>query len=855
MTTGYLHRARLLAGLIGASALPLQAAGAIAEIRFVPNVADQFNALTVRPDAMGFYRGDSPDPTSCKHYQGIVRLDAADGTPYFYVTRSGNIPPIPSAPDALACGEVIGSDDPGNLLVVRMDSRDKFGERLRSNRIHRVLYQTRTPPDTQDRVVTHFTFDGTGEWPSYGHPGSMQAVGDMVAMALEAPYDASLPETAVLFFDASNREAPRVTSVFPLDVGVLAGLVGLTPLPDGRYLMVVTGGKNDMLWFYESDPTRLDGSTDLADPELGWTMVDTWSEAEDGADLGADWPNDGGAAHQTLNFLREGGADGPLYLAGARGKIGFGEDWLDLYRVDRVDGQIKLIHVSSGHKNSHPALDPSVISPELNTASFAAGSTFYVSRSGELIFYATEHDNDGPFPGEIPGTPCGPCGSVKMGEWRHIAMVRPGSSTYLPSARVEGPRMVDEGQDLELVAEGVPAITRAWLQLWAGDNFSGRYLVMDYDDRLKDNFEDFKDLDGSDFDLHLGFDNEPSSMLAYAPVGCTIRVNDDDIGFGETPADDPGEYTRTLPGTGTLFSAPHLSQVRNNADTGSIDEELTSAQFFPDCDELYAQPVTISWDLEDDGQYDVLGETATLSGSDTDGPEVRHVRVRASHGNRATAALTPITVRNVPPRIRTLQLLDGLGQEIGWHVPFALAGLPVTFKATFTDPGRLDRQSAAVLWGDGTISYDGEFDQFQDGYDSGSGSLADTHTYAAGEYLITLQVEDDDGGSDEASTLLTVVEAEAAINRVIAIVSTIISAEPSPEVAEALNDVLRALEGSNDGSASNGAIDKLEADNVQAALVKLASALGGLDASEQAGAGDLTLLKNLLMLVIQQLET
>jgi len=39
-------------------------------VRYVPDVVGQFNAFTVRPDALGFFRGTSPNPTSCKHYQG-----------------------------------------------------------------------------------------------------------------------------------------------------------------------------------------------------------------------------------------------------------------------------------------------------------------------------------------------------------------------------------------------------------------------------------------------------------------------------------------------------------------------------------------------------------------------------------------------------------------------------------------------------------------------------------------------------------------------------------------------------------------------------------------------------------------
>jgi hypothetical protein len=60
-------------------------------------------------------------------------------------------------------------------------------------------------------------------------------------------------------------------------------------------------------------------------------------------------------------------------------------------------------------------------------ANLAAATGFYESPSGELIFYATEHDNDGPNE------------TVKMGEWRHKDMAREGSPTFQPSIDVNGP--------------------------------------------------------------------------------------------------------------------------------------------------------------------------------------------------------------------------------------------------------------------------------------------------------------------------------------------------------------------------------------------------------------------------------
>src|SRR5687767_1321880 len=61
-------------------------------MRFVPDVIGQVGALSERADALGLNIGTTPDPSSCKHYQGMVRVSGADGTPFFIVSRSGSIP-------------------------------------------------------------------------------------------------------------------------------------------------------------------------------------------------------------------------------------------------------------------------------------------------------------------------------------------------------------------------------------------------------------------------------------------------------------------------------------------------------------------------------------------------------------------------------------------------------------------------------------------------------------------------------------------------------------------------------------------------------------------------------------------
>ena len=822
-------------------------------LHFVPDVVGQFNALTVRPDPLGFYIGNSPDPSSCKHYQGMVRIQAADGTPYLLVTRSGN------DPEQAGC---VDPNDPGNLLVVRMESRDKNGERMRSNRLRRGRNLTSTPPDRRDDTVAFFTFDGQGIFPSYGHPGGMQAVGNMVAIALEFPYGGN-PAARFLFIDVANPEQPVVRSSFDPPAGVKSGLVGITPLANNRYLMVVTGGKNETLWFFESLPTDCppedwaclaDGPTDLSSQALSWVLKDEWhpsSGSEDKAYLEHGWPTD--PAHQTLHFLREGDINGALYLAGARGKFAIGNDLMELYRVDFAGDQIRLKHMSSSHKNAHPNADPSFATPGNNTANFAAASTFYVSPSGELIFYCTEHDNDGWFDtsgGPLPGSGFSG-GTVKAGEWRHIDMVRPGSSTLLPTLELFPPYQVTEGGSTVLTGFGRPPITRPWIQLFTDPDYSGRYVVVDFADWGKDDFDDFKDLDGTINDTHFGFDNEPSSWRWFAPKSCTIRANDDDFG----DENFPGEFTRTLHGTGAPERDSDLYYVPNDSRTGGMNDELTSVQFFADCGTYYSTFPEISWDTDRNGSFETSGYIADFSAAGLDGPGEVSVPVQSRHpfDGLTNSGVAVVHVINVAPTMSQMTISDSLGNVVGTTVPFVLQGLPVTVAATFTDPGMPDHQTAMLSWGDNVTEADSTFYQFSDAFGGVVGQLAHHHIYSlAGDFMIELSLADDDDGVDEQAALVRVLAPADAVEEIIGYLDQVIAGAPVAQL-KALTKARQALAGSVQGFGNNGALDKLRTGETQAALVKLREAIDYLHNARALGANVDTLI-SLLQQVMAAVE-
>lgn len=847
--------------------LSVQAAEA-QQPRFVPDVEGQFNALSFRPDPLGFrLANNAPDPTTCKHYEGIARLESADGTPYFVFTRSGL--------EVFPC--VTDEDRPGDLTIVRMGSRDKNGERLRSNRLRKGSDLVDTASDPADMAVTHRRFDGTGGWPIYGHPESMQTLGNILVVGVDTPLDANhnrdsnAPPMQVLFMDASDPENLTIINRFiPSDAThtndptreINGGIISITPLANGRYLLMLTGAGrdafpftvyNEKIWFFESNSTTADpnGPTDLRVTGLTWRKLDEWhannctpiidasgficppQRSEDEEYAGQNWPVNKGREHQMFNFIREGDINGTLYVAGARGGIDLvlgariGDDIIDLYRVDFVGDQIKLKLISSRTKDSHPNAEDPIIN--FGQANFAAASGFYVSPSGELLFYASEHENSGPD------------SITTMGEWRHRDMVRPGSPTYLPGVRIFPPAggfEVPEGDSTVLAGLGQQPATKAWIQLFSDDTFSGRYVVVDFSDWPKDNFDNFKDLDGSLTDLHFGFNDEASSARWFAPLNTRIRANEHDFGDGDFPGS-----TRIFAGSG---------EPDNDDDLGSMGDEITSVEFMDELGTYYSGNPDLFWDVNRNGTFSVSGVIATFSASELDGPSNVNVAVKAVHAidNLAGFGNAPVRVVNVAPAIAQFGLFNNLNQELGTTVPFFIEGLPVTARASFTDPGKPDRQTASINWGDGVSTASAQFDSFFDAFGGATGQLSHTRTYAdAGTFTLSLDVTDDDGGTVARSAVVPVLTAEQALVEMIDTLDQIIAATTDPALRKILLDARKALQ----WNGASGAIDKIDLKNPQAALVKLHHALDSLRAAQASGA-DVGTLIALIEQVIASLQ-
>jgi hypothetical protein len=846
----------ILAAVSVLTASPAAAQTPKPDVYFAPDVVGQFSALSLRPEPFGMWVWGHPEPSDNidKHYQGIARSQGP-GLAHMFLSWNGN--------DS-SC--VFCDDEPGQLFVIRMLSRNATGERLRSNRLYPghpifaidpFLGDVGTAPDLRDCLVGRIVFDGTGDWPHYRHPGAMQIVGDVLAVPLSKPGAGDEP-MRIQFVDITEPALPRPLSSLVVRDGSSnfgAGLVALTPVrnPFGtgqRYLMALAGEGGQELRLYRSlssDPLVESAASDLKDKTLDWEELGRFTSAE----LGSFWPCCSSQSHQTLNFVREGSLDGALYLVGAYNTDpvlypGGGTDYFTLYRVNvDVHGNPQsplLTHVKRLHVTTNSIAG--------DTAHFAGSTGVYVSPSGEVIIYANEHEEQGPYGSDpISGESRR---AVRAGEWRHQEMVRPDSPTLKPSVEPAGSFAVDEGGSVTLTGTGRPASTRAWLQLFrepglglSDENFD-KELVFDYDDRAKDDYANLPV-------MYADFNDEASSLRWFAPQGCNVEVDQhsiDDPSF-------PGGF-RVLPGLSYPFPYPDLQRIFWDNGSGSVNNLVSAVRFF--CDDYYGAPIAVSWDLNFDGTYETTGSSASFSAASFDGPTIAYVPTRAQHASDTTPLGTgrtpfPVVVRNIAPVIRTAGVTDPLGRDLAGGAIVAIAGVPVQLAVTFTDPGRADTQTGSVSWGDGTT--DTSFRTFSDARNGATGQLRDAYVYtASGPYQIAATITDDDGGPSSASFTIRVLSIQHAITDVVGQIDALLATATNPRVVTALRDARDELTGNHGGTPpTNGALDLLDAHDPAGAITKLSAAIAFLVSAETNGAGDLSAFTSLLGLAAEGIAT
>lgn len=145
----------------------------------------------------------------------------------------------------------------------------------------------------------------------------------------------------------------------------------------------------------------------------------------------------------------------------------------------------------------------------------------------------------------------------------------------------------------------------------------------------------------------------------------------------------------------------------------------------PDADDVLAY----AWDLDNNGSFETAGATATFSAASIDGPATRPVSFRVTDrlGNARTIT-TNIAITNVAPS----PAISGASASITY-------GATLSLSASATDPGMADTASGfAYAWSvtGGVLTTPV----------TGSGSSFSFSPPGAGNYTISLNATDDDGG-------------------------------------------------------------------------------------------------------------
>lgn len=171
------------------------------------------------------------------------------------------------------------------------------------------------------------------------------------------------------------------------------------------------------------------------------------------------------------------------------------------------------------------------------------------------------------------------------------------------------------------------------------------------------------------------------------------------------------------------------------------------------------------WTLTKNGTALGSGSNPSLSFNPADeGTFVATLQATDNDDMTGTASVT-INVINVPPSAKITSAAPTSGLPLLVLTP----NLSLTFGGSFSDPGLVDSHKATWNFGDGATSTT----NFGPG---GSANLSTAHSYsAAGNYTVTLTVDDFDGGVGQASTKVSVQTTQQALSSVSATVQKIAS--------------------------------------------------------------------------------
>ncbi len=585
----------------------------------IPNVPEQFFQLRTQGEWIAAF----PDPrnkitggTSTAHYQGIVRAPFRPGqiNNIFYVSKSGDA----CNNEGQDCVNYLGTVEIASANE-RENSPSLYGETLGSNLLLKGVETGGTIPiingiqiATQDKVVNSQT---SSFWK---HPGGMQMVGDILAVAYEQPIikqdytrsDGVTVESVskIAFYHTENAKQPRQLS-YTLDmaeVDVLfsstyldeltgkprfeAGVAAITQLPDDRFMLMVTYALNaavavfisneDSFFTYNQQTEKY-----IENPNFKFEFYDLW-EARELNEPGRNslpwrWArstfnNDKVvSAFQQLTLINQ--MDGRIFIAGTLNTnklapVIKGQDLISLFEVNGFpgdlnapNGQIKLNHVAQKvmKMTSHDEIGAGATHGNGN-----AGVGFYVSPTRELIAYSIAHfENDEDV--------------LRMAEFRHKDHVYLGNkigSRFQPNHL--GDTVVIE-QNENFTIDASAHYINSWGDFFQNTNYNSGNLdiiqLMEYTRQNEDDFQNFSKLDGAGIDN--GFNDKLSSYKTGLAADHILFFYDDrnfeKLLFGRTP----------------FAGSPINGQFLQDNNIGSIaNDKISSSQIFSLVD-LFGQPI------------------------------------------------------------------------------------------------------------------------------------------------------------------------------------------------------------------------------------------------------------------------
>ena len=509
--------------------------------RCVANVEDSFNNIRDHGEILGFQMGGHPPPDwgplskYHKHWQGVQRLSVApnaeDAGKYMVITRDDII--------------VDGTGYSG-FQIVYMGSRSGGGDRYRSNRLQPQWPYARTTPPGSDVVIKTQLIDDEHE-----HPGGIQVLGQFLIVGVGEEvhlYDLGNPSEPIHLGPEEEGTVDGIGPIFtrPEKSG---SSTSLAKLQNGRYLLVISSSDARPLDFYISDePNALLGDA----AKIKFSNFDRVTSSEIEEIFG----DKAGGGYQNINLVTECGS-GQLYLLGTHnngGCIGnicqpWKEDWADLYKVQEIANEITLERII--YQNAKGEDIPgrhfyctAGFDPDNGLCNFDAAAGLYVDPDGQMILYATEHDNQGPDE------------SVDFMEFRQV------------------PRSAADPQGI------CSSFDEAWIELYRNDFADteglGESIMIDWADRDLEDYRDFSHFDPYAYPDYLStgwwdWDGGRISSLSWClPQGQNLYT------LWEIP--NFGGKSLALQGNGQVQEVPNLHKFQG----ANYGDMISSSCWFND---------------------------------------------------------------------------------------------------------------------------------------------------------------------------------------------------------------------------------------------------------------------------------